>query len=134
MNRRKSIRQKCLDCSGYEHKEVTDCTITDCPLYPFRGGTGKQNPKERNRAIKDYCLCCMNDQSSEIALCVSPFCSLFPFRGYNRATNASIAEKTAYRGLGRDDLPKVISEPHPGDKPHIKAAIRRVEINYNQTT
>lgn len=41
----KSIRKKCIDCSGGSLKEVRDCDIDDCPLYPFRMG---KNPNRRS--------------------------------------------------------------------------------------
>jgi hypothetical protein len=31
-----AIKLKCLDCSGLERKEVRDCVIVACPLYPHR--------------------------------------------------------------------------------------------------
>ena len=34
----KSIRKKCLDCSGFQPGEVRKCTIISCPLYPYRFG------------------------------------------------------------------------------------------------
>ena len=40
----KAIRAKCLECSAGQPKEVRECVIQDCPLYPFRMG---KNP---NRA------------------------------------------------------------------------------------
>ena len=40
----KSIRLKCLDCSGGLRKEVKLCPIKDCPLYPFRMG---KNPNRK---------------------------------------------------------------------------------------
>ena len=40
----KSIRKKCLDCSGGSVKEVRECEITDCALYPFRMG---KNPNRK---------------------------------------------------------------------------------------
>ena len=43
LNRRTAIREKCLNCSGWSPKEVKECSHTDCPLYPFRTGEGKQN-------------------------------------------------------------------------------------------
>lgn len=45
----KAIRQKCLDCSCGQVKEVELCPIPDCALYPFRFG---KNPyrKERTEA------------------------------------------------------------------------------------
>ena len=80
LNRRKAIRERCLNCAGWLHKEVTDCTFTDCPLYPFRSGQGKQNAKARSKAIKKYCLWCMNGQYGEVSRCPSIDCSLFPYR------------------------------------------------------
>jgi hypothetical protein len=34
----KAIRQQCLECVGWQVKEITDCTSTLCPLFPFRMG------------------------------------------------------------------------------------------------
>ena len=34
----KSIRAKCIDCSGGSHKEVRLCPVKDCTLYPYRMG------------------------------------------------------------------------------------------------
>lgn len=116
MSRRNAVRLKCLDCSGYECNEVTNCNITDCPLYSFRSGAGKQDAKARDMAIKAYCLYCMNDQPREIALCISPYCSLFPYRGYNRAKKGSVVKKTANRGINKDDFPEVIQKLHSGMK------------------
>jgi hypothetical protein len=42
----KAIKKHCLDCSGNSKKEVRECIIQDCPLYPFRLG---KNP---NRKLK----------------------------------------------------------------------------------
>lgn len=33
-----AIRKKCLDCCYDQANEVKLCTVTDCPLYPFRMG------------------------------------------------------------------------------------------------
>ena len=35
----KAIRAKCLDCSGFQPKEVRICPVTTCPLWLFRLGT-----------------------------------------------------------------------------------------------
>ena len=89
LNRRKAIRERCLNCSGWSIKDVTDCEFTDCDLYPFRSGRGKQNAKARDKAIRDYCLWCMNGQRSERGRCVSKNCPLFPYRNSitDRSTN-----------------------------------------------
>ena len=34
----KAIRKKCLDCSYWSPKEVRECTVMDCPIYPYRNG------------------------------------------------------------------------------------------------
>ena len=34
----KSIRLKCLDCSGWSAHEVRLCVIKECALYPYRFG------------------------------------------------------------------------------------------------
>jgi hypothetical protein len=80
LNRRKAIRERCLNCAGWFHKEVADCIFTDCPLYPFRSGQGKQNAKTRTKAIRKYCLWCMNGQHGEVSRCPAKDCSLFPYR------------------------------------------------------
>jgi len=80
LNRRKAIRERCLNCAGWRHKAVTNCTFTDCPLFPYRSGQGKQNAKARSKAIRKYCLWCMNGQYGEVSRCPSTDCSLFPYR------------------------------------------------------
>ena len=80
LNRRKAIRERCLNCAGWIPKDVTHCEITDCPLYLYRTGAGKQNPKDRKKVIRSYCLECMNGQRDEVKLCPSPDCPLFPYR------------------------------------------------------
>lgn len=34
----KSIRAKCVECSGGQLHEVRLCPIKECPLYPYRMG------------------------------------------------------------------------------------------------
>ena len=80
LNRRKAIRERCLNCSGWIPKEVSNCGFTNCPLYPFRSGKGKQNQKMRELSIRRYCLWCVNGHRSEIVKCVSRDCPLFAFR------------------------------------------------------
>ena len=49
VTRAKAIRLKCLDCSCYQYKEVGLCTVTDCPLWPYRYGRGYEDPLEKDR-------------------------------------------------------------------------------------
>lgn len=39
----KAIRLNCLDCSGYYPKQVRDCKIEWCTLWPYRMG---KRPKQ----------------------------------------------------------------------------------------
>ena len=80
LNRRKAIREKCLNCAGWQSREVRECGFSDCALHPFRSGQGGQNPKARAGAIRKFCLGCMNGQRSEVPKCVCPDCPLFPYR------------------------------------------------------
>lgn len=86
INRKRAIRLRCLDCSAFDTAEVRRCRFSDCPLYPFRLPSGKQDPKKRNRAIKAYCFWCANRQRNEVVLCPNARCPLFTFRPYVRDT------------------------------------------------
>lgn len=33
-----SIRAFCITCMGYQIQQVSRCTATNCPLYPYRAG------------------------------------------------------------------------------------------------
>ena len=89
MNRRQAIRARCLDCSAGSAGEVRNCPFTECSLYPFRMGSGEQDPKERNKAIRAYCRWCVNGQRQDVILCPSGACPLFRFRPYGRDTPES---------------------------------------------
>ena len=115
LNRRKAIRERCLNCSGWAPKEVSNCSFKDCQLYPFRSGKGKQNPKKRGKAIRAFCRRCMCGQRSEVSKCVSQDCPLFPFR---------------MNGIGR--LSKIESLP---EKDHIEAVSeRKIDQEYLSIT
>ncbi|MAT59750.1 MAG: hypothetical protein CMF23_17390 [Ignavibacteriae bacterium] len=40
----KAIKKHCLECSGNSKKEVRECLINNCPLYPYRMG---KNPNRK---------------------------------------------------------------------------------------
>ena len=44
----KAIKKHCLECSGYEKKQVRECVIKDCVLFPFRQGS---NPNRKGCTI-----------------------------------------------------------------------------------
>ena len=31
-----ALKAKCLDCSCWQRVEITNCTVTTCPLWPYR--------------------------------------------------------------------------------------------------
>ena len=82
LNRRKAIRERCLNCVGWIPSDVRKCDFTDCALHPFRMGTGKQDAADRAASIRKYCLQCTNDQPTEVRLCPCRDCSLYPYRHY----------------------------------------------------
>ena len=43
----KAIRKKCLNFSYWSPKEVRECTVIKCPIYPYRFG------RRPDKAIKD---------------------------------------------------------------------------------
>lgn len=80
LNRRRAIRERCLNCTAWHPSEVADCTITKCELYSFRMGVGKQDATARDKAIRAYCFWCSADQSFEVRKCQVFDCSLWPYR------------------------------------------------------
>ena len=34
----KAIRKKCMDCSYWQPREVRECTVIRCLIYPYRFG------------------------------------------------------------------------------------------------
>ena len=45
----KAIRKKCLDCCCGQIKEVRECPIEDCPLFPFRMGMRPETYEKKER-------------------------------------------------------------------------------------
>ena len=102
LNRRRAIREKCLNCSNWVNEHVKTCVFTTdyptrnrCSLWPYRMGTGKQSAKHRNNAIREYCLWCMVGARSEIPKCTSVNCALFNFRLGAKRKMAGSAGKTS---------------------------------------
>lgn len=42
----KSIREKCLNCNGWQYSSVRECTELDCYLHPYRMGKKPKCKKE----------------------------------------------------------------------------------------
>ena len=80
LNRRKAIREKCLNCVGWSTKDIKKCDMTDCHLYKFRTGQGKQDSKLRAKTIRKFCLWCMCGRPNEVAKCTAPDCPLFAYK------------------------------------------------------
>lgn len=45
----KAIHKNCLECAGDEAKEVTLCSVTDCPLWGLRMGSILHNKDAQDR-------------------------------------------------------------------------------------
>lgn len=44
----RAIKTHCLECSGYEKKQVRECVVNNCVLFPFRQG---KNPNRKGSTI-----------------------------------------------------------------------------------
>ena len=96
LNRRKAIRERCLNCSGWQLSQIRNCEITKCKLHPFRTGIGKQDPNARLKAIRENCLWCSGGKRSEVNLCQIKDCPLFAYRkkGIDRSVEINLMLET----------------------------------------
>lgn len=99
LNRRKAIRERCLNCGGWNAADVRRCDFT-CSLHPYRMGQGKQDAAEREKAIRQYCLQCCNDQLNEVRLCPCTDCSLYPYRHIRVDRSVEIKSKAEKVHIG----------------------------------
>lgn len=98
LNRRKAIRERCLNCCGWSEKEVKECHHeNDCSLFLFRTGVGKQNPEARATAIRAYCYLCCNNSRYEIYNCPNTDCSLWAYRKSKIDITTKIDSKQKFR-------------------------------------
>lgn len=119
LNRRRAIRERCLDCSAWSVKDVSHCEMSNCSLYPFRMGTGQQNPTARNDAIRAYCLWCCCGQPSEVRLCQDEDCYLFPFRLPQKSTYKDrSSSKDATGGGISGERKKIDGDPSSDEVDH----------------
>jgi hypothetical protein len=80
LNRRKAIRERCLNCTCWCASEVRNCDFTECPLHPFRLGSGRQDPQARKKAIWRFCRWCSGGSVKEVPKCPSRDCPLYAYR------------------------------------------------------
>ena len=78
LNRRRAIRERCLNCSAWSCSEIKMCPHENCGLHPFRSGQGKQDAKARAKAIRSYCSWCM--ATEQPSRCVVVVCPLYCYR------------------------------------------------------
>jgi hypothetical protein len=93
----KAIRAKCIDCSGYELKEVRECPFDGkedkaCALHPLRMGKGSRSTLKQIRA---FCLWCCLDQKHEVKLCPAVSCPLWKYRLGKRPQKCPLAPEIA---------------------------------------
>lgn len=112
LNRRKAIREKCLNCVGWEVHRANACDDNGCHLHPFRTAAGKQNAQDRSRALREYCHWCTN---RKVSLCVSPLCPLHAFTKFGMESGQKSVsllenddiEAVSGREAGLDDVTPV---------------------------
>ena len=101
INRRRACRFMCLECTGWEYNETSQCNgkMMDgsiCALFPYKDMSSKQNARGRSKAIRNFCLECMCGNVMDIVKCTSMLCPLYPYRN----------TKTDKTALTFKDLPK----------------------------
>jgi len=47
-----AIREKCLDCMGYQKCEVTECENQNCSLWEYRFGERPETAVRKGRTVK----------------------------------------------------------------------------------
>lgn len=60
MTMAKAIRAKCLDCTGGQPKEVNECLIDTCSLWPYRMGRKPRINTEEETALLRGEFSCWN--------------------------------------------------------------------------
>lgn len=58
----KAIREKCLNCCCGSTAEVKECTVEQCPLFPYRFG---KNPFRQKREMTEEQKKAMGDRLRE---------------------------------------------------------------------
>jgi hypothetical protein len=53
-NPKSAIRAKCIECSGGSYKEVQECRVTQCALYPFRTGENPFHKLTKERLARQH--------------------------------------------------------------------------------
>lgn len=86
-----------MECVGFIYSEMANCTMPECPLFPYRFGKlpkGKTS-NDRVKAIRSHCLECVSDDREWIRECPSGLCPVHPFRlsGYKTDTSSLIPAK-----------------------------------------
>ena len=95
--RRLAIKYYCLECVGFIYPEMANCTMPECPLFPYRFGKlpeGK-TAKDRVKDIRRHCLDCCSDDREYISKCPSSLCPTYPYRlsGYQTDSSSLIPAK-----------------------------------------
>jgi hypothetical protein len=115
--RKRAIRYYCQECVGFNYQEVVDCTMRECPLFPYRLGKipKEKTAQDRSKAIRNHCLECCSGDTDYISNCPSSLCPVHPFRlpGY-QTDNSSLIPATQIENFpeyenGFEDLKEKIA-------------------------
>jgi hypothetical protein len=90
-----AIKKCCLECVGFIYSEMKNCTMPECPIFPYRLGKSPEGmtPQNRAKAIRLHCMECCSDDKKYINECPAGSCALHPYRlaGYRTDTSTLIA-------------------------------------------
>ncbi len=109
----RAIRAKCIDCSGGQLKEVTECKKKSCKNWPYRHGKRPKPGSEEERvllatmrrltpiqAIRAKCKDCCASATKEVKMCPSNHCPHWSYRHGKRPKPGS-AEERVHVAMGK---------------------------------
>jgi hypothetical protein len=98
----KAVRRKCIDCKGYELKQVRECDFSGCPFHSLRMGRGSRSVL---KPIRSFCLWCCCGQRHEVKLCPAMKCPLWRYRQGRRPQTTGLLTKNGLTDRGSESRP-----------------------------
>lgn len=87
LTRSRAIRLRCLDCCGFDKRQVKECSNTECCLFEMKLNGKLEGEKagiRRNKTIREFCKICMCGDKKLVLECTDTNCSFFTLRPKKR--------------------------------------------------
>ena len=86
----KAVRKYCSWCSSDSRDEIKNCSVSKCPIRPYRFGKRKVDPKPSLTPVKSIrarCIDCRGHEKKAVGTCQFSDCPLYPYRMGHRLTS-----------------------------------------------